>query len=267
MFTRILVPTDGGPRGEVALDIAGRMANVWDAEIEVLALVEPGDEVDVVREEIEEQVKSLHGRTNLVVRAASFDVADEIADEFESSHNTIVVMATSARAHASGVIHSVAEDVLRYISEPVVLVGPQVKIGDDWPSGPIFLCTDGSDFSEKVIPNAAVLAKDLDFEPWVISVADPSKSSSGDASAFESNHPANLARTLGAEIGEVVNFDVLHNNDPARAIVEYATGYGAGLVAMATHGQTGLKRLALGSVAIGVVHESPCPVLVVRPRF
>jgi nucleotide-binding universal stress UspA family protein len=35
------------------------------------------------------------------------------------------------------------------------------------------------------------------------------------------------------------------------------------LIAMATHGRTGLGRVALGSVAMQVVHRSPCPVLVV----
>ena len=37
------------------------------------------------------------------------------------------------------------------------------------------------------------------------------------------------------------------------------------LVAMSTHGRTGLARVALGSVATAVVRASLCPVLVNRP--
>jgi nucleotide-binding universal stress UspA family protein len=37
------------------------------------------------------------------------------------------------------------------------------------------------------------------------------------------------------------------------------------MVAIATHGRTGVARVVLGSVAMKIVHASPCPVLVARP--
>jgi nucleotide-binding universal stress UspA family protein len=39
----------------------------------------------------------------------------------------------------------------------------------------------------------------------------------------------------------------------------------ADLVAMATHGRSGLQRLMLGSVADKVIHRASIPVLLVRP--
>src|SRR4051812_47316639 len=39
------------------------------------------------------------------------------------------------------------------------------------------------------------------------------------------------------------------------------------LVALATHGRTGLLRVGLGSVATAVVRGSTCPALVVRPHL
>ena len=38
---------------------------------------------------------------------------------------------------------------------------------------------------------------------------------------------------------------------------------GFDVVVMVTHGRTGLSRVALGSVAEGVLHRSPCPVLII----
>ncbi len=38
---------------------------------------------------------------------------------------------------------------------------------------------------------------------------------------------------------------------------------GFDVIVMATHGRTGLSRVALGSVAEGVLHRSPCPVLII----
>lgn len=52
---------------------------------------------------------------------------------------------------------------------------------------------------------------------------------------------------------------------PAEVIVEVAARYAPGaLIAMATHGYSGLRRWALGSVADKVIHATTVPVLVVR---
>ncbi|HEV8638499.1 MAG TPA: universal stress protein [Chloroflexota bacterium] len=47
-------------------------------------------------------------------------------------------------------------------------------------------------------------------------------------------------------------------------IVDEAEGLGAQMVAMTTHGRSGLGRLVLGSVADYVVQHTTCPVLLVR---
>jgi nucleotide-binding universal stress UspA family protein len=39
------------------------------------------------------------------------------------------------------------------------------------------------------------------------------------------------------------------------------------VLVMATHGRTGLSKFLLGSVAEGVLHKSPCPVLLVPARY
>jgi nucleotide-binding universal stress UspA family protein len=52
---------------------------------------------------------------------------------------------------------------------------------------------------------------------------------------------------------------------PVEEIVHVVEQNGVDLVAMATHGWTGLKRLVLGSVAEAVLRRVPVPVLLVRP--
>jgi nucleotide-binding universal stress UspA family protein len=59
----------------------------------------------------------------------------------------------------------------------------------------------------------------------------------------------------------------VRDDHPAGAIVAYARELPATLLALTTRARHGLGRVALGSVAMDVVHRSPCPVLVVRvPR-
>ena len=53
--------------------------------------------------------------------------------------------------------------------------------------------------------------------------------------------------------------------DPVPAIVDTARKHNTALIAMATHGRSGLPHLVLGTVAYGVVRDSQLPVLLIRP--
>jgi nucleotide-binding universal stress UspA family protein len=56
----------------------------------------------------------------------------------------------------------------------------------------------------------------------------------------------------------------VREGDPAHQIIACAREREAGLIVVGTRGQTGLRRLLLGSVARNVVLHAPCSVLVVR---
>jgi len=56
----------------------------------------------------------------------------------------------------------------------------------------------------------------------------------------------------------------VRSGDPASVILEEVARLDADLVAMGTHGRTGLGRLLTGSVAEAVLRRAPCPVLAMR---
>lgn len=60
-----------------------------------------------------------------------------------------------------------------------------------------------------------------------------------------------------------LNFEVAFG-DPGHEITDYAQRIGAELIAMPSHGRTGLSRLLVGSVAERVVRLAHCPVLVLK---
>jgi nucleotide-binding universal stress UspA family protein len=70
---------------------------------------------------------------------------------------------------------------------------------------------------------------------------------------------AQALRTAGLE----VTFEVT-SGAPAERIVDITTSEPQALVAMATHGYSGLERWTLGSVADRVVQTSQCPIFLVR---
>ncbi len=66
--------------------------------------------------------------------------------------------------------------------------------------------------------------------------------------------------------GVKVRTESLEGNRPADTIIDYAQKKGMDLIVIGTHGYTGLKKLMLGSVAFGVLHQSHVPVLLIRPE-
>jgi nucleotide-binding universal stress UspA family protein len=61
-------------------------------------------------------------------------------------------------------------------------------------------------------------------------------------------------------------FEFLEVGKPAAKIVDAATTWQADLVVMGTHSRNAIANVLLGSVAQGVLHHAPCPVMVVRAQ-
>ena len=56
------------------------------------------------------------------------------------------------------------------------------------------------------------------------------------------------------------------HGSPVETIIKTAESEGADLIAMASHGRTGLSRVFYGSVAAGVLHRVDRPLLLIRSR-
>ena len=68
------------------------------------------------------------------------------------------------------------------------------------------------------------------------------------------------------EEGVKVKTQSMESVRPAKVISEYAQKNGVDLIIIATHGYTGLEKLMFGSVTLEVLHNSPVPVLLIRPE-
>jgi nucleotide-binding universal stress UspA family protein len=70
-----------------------------------------------------------------------------------------------------------------------------------------------------------------------------------------------LAKSFDLEVETIFT-----EGDPGHEIVRVAEELNADLVVLGTHGLTGLKRIAIGSVAEFVGRHAPCAVFTVRPK-
>lgn len=170
---------------------------------------------------------------------------------------------------ARALLGSVAEDVLQRITDPVLLVGPHTRPDSSPVAGRLMVCLDGSHNGEAILPVAAAWAREFGIEPYFVQALDPNTERALRAAGlpggdvYEDAYLARVASRLYDE-GVPVNWDVLHSTRPAAAIIDHASHRDASLLALSTHGRTGLGRIAIGSVALQVVHDSHCPALVLR---
>ncbi len=100
----------------------------------------------------------------------------------------------------------------------------------------------------------------------VLHVIDPDRDEAGTTPGAEALRAALKRRLRGVYLPDRP-FDVEYRLCPGSApdgILRTASEVDADLIAMGTHGRTGLRRLIAGSVATHVLREAPCSVLALR---
>ena len=73
-----------------------------------------------------------------------------------------------------------------------------------------------------------------------------------------------IVRSL-KDAGYTVSINIRFSNEPSKAILKCVGELKADMVAMTTHGRTGLTRLLFGNVAEKVLQKLTVPVMLVRP--
>ncbi len=216
--------------------------------------------------------------------------AEEILRYAGENGIDLILLATHGRSGVGRwVMGSVADKVLRASKVPVWLVRaavPEEVVYDKWPSRTLLVPLDGSRLAESVLPHAEALAKQRGAEvvevvlirvcetPFItVDYPEATMRLTWEEhvehmkSAFKSGceqYLQGVARRL-SDAGLKVRSEVL-TGEPADEIISYVTKHPFNLIAMSTHGRSGPKRWAYGSVADKVLHGVTSPVFLVRPR-
>lgn len=136
--------------------------------------------------------------------------------------------------------------------------------------------TDGSPLAEASARKAVAFAKEVGARVTALSVkprfhpftlrpeqVEDTKGDRWDVELHARDHLAAVERAA-KEAGVPFEGLVVTNDHPWEAIVQAATSRGCDLVAMGSHGRTGVVSLILGSQTQRVLAHSPVPVLVFR---
>lgn len=185
---------------------------------------------------------------------------------------------------------SVAERLLRDGTFPLLLVRPwddtSERSGGEPRFGRVLVPLDGSPESEAVLPHVAWLHEARDAELVLVRVI-PSPLEVGSlygvpsvkieseahrwqresARSYLEEVAARMARSRGlaGALPPRMELRVVEASSAAEGILEAARVHGADLVALSTHGRSGIGRVVVGSVADKVIRGAAVPVLAVRP--
>jgi nucleotide-binding universal stress UspA family protein len=264
MFQRIVVPVDGSDFSWRAFGPARALARQCVAELEVLEVITPVDDGGYAEQLLRQRLAEEDAADDVLVTVTQMgeSVPATIAAHLEQLQGAMVVMSSVGRGRSAALIGSVAEDLLAEAFGPIVVVGPKCRLDREDFSGEAIVTVDGSETSETALALAAAWGIGLSARPWVVAVAEPD---GDDPEGLDSAYPARLAKRLGEQSHHPVEFEVLHDEHPARAIATFAEEIGAAFVVASTHGRTGFARARVGSVAMELVHRAPCPVVLQRP--
>lgn len=290
MFRTILVPLDGSPLAERALQSAVAIADGLEAKLILLRVVpqftilaaDPNlyaemrrlgeDETIAYLRSVEE---ALPPRVQVEVACEDGPAGDAIV-KYAGSHNVdLIIMSSHGRSGVTRWVYgSVAEQVLRQApcATMVTCANSEVPL---LKYRRILVPLDGSELAEEAIDPALILARALEAELYLLRVTQSAHAmmeTVSMAEVFDQIHEQEVAEAesyLQQKYGNLPNdhvfFEVLTAaNSVADTIIDYTATHRIDLIVMSSHGRTGWRRLVYGSVAEKVLRGACCATLIVR---
>ena len=273
----ILAPLDGTPASETGLAWARYAALRAGARLELLMVVDP--EKSAANGHVEE-ARTYLGKLKEQLTASGVAAGTEVAigcagEEILARAGTasLTVMTCPATRWLFG---GALDVVMRSMTNPVVVVrGQNGRSNPEFDTQKVLVPLDQSSPSRFALPAAIEFCRQLGASLVLLNVVPPA---AGIPNVF--NAPPELMAVVQRQVAEAESLleqaavqprkegvpteTVVAVGDPAREIIRAAREVGAGLIAMATTGNSSLSMM-MGSLSLGVVQASPLPCLLVRP--
>jgi nucleotide-binding universal stress UspA family protein len=292
----MLIPLDGSKLAEQALPYARCLAKALAIPVELLAaidvesvqaLMDPGqgrfldtllDDTRAMRRDYLGAIAATFSSARVNSSIENGRPEDLIIDHAARDKNSLLVMATHGRSGLQRwMLGSVADKVLHGSKNHLLLIraSDQGQTDGEASLKKLIVPLDGSPLAERVLPHVSDLAKKMRLDTILLrAYALPPALAADEYGTYTDELigqlEAGAKKYLAAKTEELQKQGVPN--------VSYVTdlGYGAekitslarrtpdNLIAMCTHGRSGVTRWALGSVTERVVRHSGDPVLIIR---
>jgi nucleotide-binding universal stress UspA family protein len=278
MIERIVIPLDGSLTAEAVLPQIRRLLYRHDSEVILVRAVDPPmaenaitaaeAELGAAREYVLGQLERLEKagvRAKYVVRIGS--PVGVILDVVKEHGATMIALATHGATGLKRLLFgSVAEGLLRKSSVPVLLVRPfwsyelvaPVRT-ERAPVRNLLLAVDGSDLALAALPGVIEIAGLFDARIVLLRVLEEK---SAETPAEAEKQLKAIAKTI--EKQGIETLSLIQRGEPVDQILKALRFHEIDLLAMATHGRSGLRRAVMGSVSEEVLRRATVPMLIAR---
>jgi len=295
MYKEMLVPLDGSKLAETVLPYVTPMVAQFGLNVTFLHVCDSvlASSLFMCQSYIEHVAelvkKEAGGRATITGKAVTGRPAPAILDYARDSRSDIIAMATHGESGMGmWAFGSVAHKVLTASPVPVMVVRKELRAGaGDTPwLGTIVAPLDGSPLSERILPCVETLVRQSTtaLELKLLRVCEPpvvladypeaDMAEGWDEHVKRAHEGARLA--CGVYLGNVegrlqaaglvATTEVVLGDRAAEAIIDFVARDPLALVAMTTHGRSGVARWPFGHVADRILLATENPLLLVRPR-
>ncbi|MDD5190157.1 MAG: universal stress protein [Dehalococcoidales bacterium] len=292
MIDKILVPLDGSQLGEEALKFAVSVAAAVNAQIDLLTVYESNEKehermhelyLQKIREEISSTLHNNSDAARVNTQINRGQPADEIVKYAEEKGVSLIIMVSHGH---SGIMPwsagSTATKVVQKSTIPVLLIraGNIAGVTSVNPFSHILLPLDGSPFGESAIPLVLDLAAAFHSEVEllrVVELVEHVHTVGGiDHFMFSDEQNKRMENEVGGYLHEIarrflnagINVkSVIKTGDAAMEIIKVSESGNFDLVAMSSHGKSGITKWVLGSVSHKILQAGKKPLLLVRPLY
>ncbi len=296
MFKHLLVPLDGSPLAETALPVAAYLAQTLLANVTLLHLVEqhPPAEVHHARhlthaaeasaylEDIKQRAFPTETPVECHVHTTEItDVALSIMEHASELSRDLIVMSTHGRGGPRRwLFGSIAQQVIAQGRTPVLLIPPAPAARTNFQCQRIVVPLDGNAEHEQGLRVAIGLARACHAAIHLVLVVPTLDRLTGEKAATGKLMPLATSVMLDMQqenAGEYLTDQLAQlqpsglalsaevaRGEPAAAVVDAVKRVNADLIALGTHGKTGMDAFWSGSITPRISDQSPTPLLLVR---
>jgi len=284
---RVLCPTDGSACAERARRRAFHVADRFDAAVHVIHVdereVDLADVIDIHESDVLEDLhapidwdedKRSTSPTAIERRVVHPSAPEGILSYATECDVSLIVLGTHGRRGVRrAVLGSVAEEVVRRATCPVITVGRGAHPPEAMHGGDILVPIDFSEYQVRLLAHAREIARAYDMTMTLLHVVEI-QGLPGVYDVFSgSPEPSTIARRTETVLeqradelraaGLDVNVEVRTGHVAAQTLA-VADELDVEFLAIATHGRSGVERMLIGSVAENVLRRAACPVFTVK---
>lgn len=260
VYENVIVPFDGTLPGRAALAPAADLAWRCGARIVIVNNTEVHDVES--RSALKSRAMSLSGADVDFWVDTQHDLGDALVEATKFRSHPMICIAIRGKQgglRKKLVLPAIAEQVLGNTDVPVLVIGPNCDVSRGLPMVEVVASLDGSPGSEEILRAAIDWARMLKLKLILVGVV--AESSPGPHTG-EIEYLRAHAVAAQQQVPQTT-FEIIKAKDPTSGLVDYMQAHDDAILAMTTHGRSPGKGI-LGSVALGVVANSPRAVLFVR---